>query len=329
MAPTNNPGIVDGEDTGENMGLGYDDSNAPTDQGGDQITNGDDTIYGGEGNDTLAGEAGNDTISGGEGDNVIDGGTGDDTITAGSGDDTITGGEGNDSISAGDGTNVIDAGEGNNTVTSGSGADTIDSGLWNWSHLNKIGGWKLGEPGSEKFKMAAHTMTLLGMGIELSRVDDPYDDDCVDVEFFQAYGEPLLGTDGGVLAGQTLLRNPDTPTSKIEGATLDCGTLEARPMNLDLPLGILDAFFELNMTDGGLRLDLGEDGIHSGFFTGSLLKEEVLEILYSSDGIDDDIRTLVEGLLDTTLDMDPDGDGVCTELSAGLEFQAGEIFIAD
>jgi hypothetical protein len=167
------------------------------------------------------------------------------------------------------------------------------------------------------------------LGIELSRVDDPYDDDCVDVEFFQAYGEPLLGTDGGVLAGQTLLRNPDTPTSKIEGATLDCGTLEARPMNLDLPLGILDAFFELNMTDGGLRLDLGEDGIHSGFFTGSLLKEEVLEILYSSDGIDDDIRTLVEGLLDTTLDMDPDGDGVCTELSAGLEFQAGEIFIAE
>ena len=102
------------------------------------------------------------------------------------------------------------------------------------------------------------------LGIELSRIDDPYDDDCVDVEFFQAYGEPLLGTDGGVLAGQTLLRNPDTPTSKIEGMALDCGTLEARPMNLDLPLGILDAFFELNMTDGGLRLDMGEDGIHSG-----------------------------------------------------------------
>ncbi|MEQ9242640.1 Hint domain-containing protein [Roseovarius indicus] len=64
MAPTNNPGIVDGEDTGENMGLGYDDSNAPTDQGGDQITNGDDTIYGNGGDDTIDGAGGNDVIFG-------------------------------------------------------------------------------------------------------------------------------------------------------------------------------------------------------------------------------------------------------------------------
>ena len=64
MAPTNNPGIVDGEDTGENMGLGYDDSNAPTNQGGDQITNGDDTIYGNGGDDTIDGAGGNDVIRG-------------------------------------------------------------------------------------------------------------------------------------------------------------------------------------------------------------------------------------------------------------------------
>ena len=66
MAPTNNPGIVDGEDTGENMGLGYDDSNAPTDQGGDQITNGDDTIYGNDGFSTvyaIDGIYGNDGLS--------------------------------------------------------------------------------------------------------------------------------------------------------------------------------------------------------------------------------------------------------------------------
>lgn len=65
MAPTNIPGIVDGEDTGETMGLGYDDSNAPTNQGGDQITNGDDTIYGNGGGDTIDGAAGNDLIYGG------------------------------------------------------------------------------------------------------------------------------------------------------------------------------------------------------------------------------------------------------------------------
>ena len=64
MAPTNLPGIVDGEDTGENMGLGYDDSNAPTDQGGDQITNDADTIYGNGGDDTIDGAGGDDVIRG-------------------------------------------------------------------------------------------------------------------------------------------------------------------------------------------------------------------------------------------------------------------------
>lgn len=58
------PGIVDGEDTGEDMGLGYDDSNAPTDQGGDRITDGDDTIHGNGGDDTIDGAGGDDVILG-------------------------------------------------------------------------------------------------------------------------------------------------------------------------------------------------------------------------------------------------------------------------
>jgi hypothetical protein len=167
------------------------------------------------------------------------------------------------------------------------------------------------------------------LAVELSRVDDPYDDDCVDVEFFQAYGDPLLGTDGGILSGQTLMRNPDTPTSKVEGMSIDCGVVEAYPMDIDLPLSILDASFELNLTRGGIQLNLGEDGFHSGFFTGSAAKGEITEIVYSSNGIDDDLVALVEGLLDTTLDMDPDAAGDCTELSAGLEFEAGEIYISE
>lgn len=67
MAPTNLPGIVDGENTSENMGLGYDDSNPPTDQGGDQITDGDDTIYGNGGDDTIYGAGGDDLIYGNHG----------------------------------------------------------------------------------------------------------------------------------------------------------------------------------------------------------------------------------------------------------------------
>ncbi len=61
-------GTVDGEDNGEVMGLGYDDANAPNDQGGDVITNDDDVIFGNGGDDSIDGAGGNDTIYG---DNVV------------------------------------------------------------------------------------------------------------------------------------------------------------------------------------------------------------------------------------------------------------------
>ena len=56
--------IVEGENTSEVMTVGYDDSNAPTDQGGDRITNGDDIIYGNGGDDHIDGGGGDDLILG-------------------------------------------------------------------------------------------------------------------------------------------------------------------------------------------------------------------------------------------------------------------------
>ncbi|MDG3039671.1 hypothetical protein P6F28_00090, partial [Roseicyclus marinus] len=55
-------GVVDGEDAGEVMGVGYDDSNAPTDGGGDVIGNGPDVIEGNGGDDTIDAGAGDDTV---------------------------------------------------------------------------------------------------------------------------------------------------------------------------------------------------------------------------------------------------------------------------
>ena len=108
-----NSGIVNGEAFGETMGLGYNDGNAPTNQGGDVITNGDDTIFGNGGGDTIDGAGGDDLIygdggnfgaagdPGAPGDDVIDGGAGQDTVYGGAGSDTIDGGEGNDVLYGG------------------------------------------------------------------------------------------------------------------------------------------------------------------------------------------------------------------------------------
>ena len=66
--PASDPdGAVDGEAFGEVMELGYDDANAPTDQGGDRITNEADLIFGNGGDDTIDGADGDDTIYGDDG----------------------------------------------------------------------------------------------------------------------------------------------------------------------------------------------------------------------------------------------------------------------
>jgi hypothetical protein len=100
-------GAVDGEAFGEVMVVGYDDSNAPTDNGGDVITNDADLIFGNGGNDDISGGGGGDTIygdiggafgAGVPGDDEIDGDAGDDLIFGQEGDDTIDGGTGKDTI---------------------------------------------------------------------------------------------------------------------------------------------------------------------------------------------------------------------------------------
>lgn len=82
-------GVVDGEEFGEVMGLGYDDSNAPTDGGGDMITNDADIIDGNGGDDTIDAAGGDDIVFGGTGDDDIKGGTGDDTLFGGGSPSTV------------------------------------------------------------------------------------------------------------------------------------------------------------------------------------------------------------------------------------------------
>jgi len=163
--------------------------------------------------------------------------------------------------------------------------------------------------------------------ISISRVESLENDDCVDVEFLIGTGEPLLGTDGGILPGQTLMRS-DAPSDSVSGVAIVNGQLDARPLTLDIPVSILDANFELNMSNGGLRVNFEEDGLASGFFTGAIHQDEVTEILESSGGIGDDIIEMVNSIIGLALDIE-DEEGQCTNMSAGLVFTAADIYLVD
>jgi Ca2+-binding RTX toxin-like protein len=114
-------GVVDGEDFGEVMGPGYNDSNAPNDGGGDIIdgADGDD--------DVIEGNGGDDTIDAGEGADTVDGGTGNDEITGADGDDSVDGGEGADTLMGGDGTDTLNGGQGDDDIAVG-GDDEASGG---------------------------------------------------------------------------------------------------------------------------------------------------------------------------------------------------------
>ncbi|WP_341861585.1 cadherin-like domain-containing protein [Gymnodinialimonas sp. 57CJ19] len=141
LPPKAPDGVVDGEEFGEVMDPGYDDSNPPTDGGGDIIdgpdgdddsirgNGGDDTINAGEGDDTVDGGDDDDSVRGGNGDDIVMGGDGDDTVRGEEGDDTVSGGDGDDSVTGGAGDDVLDGGAGDDSLTGGSGDDTIDGGL--------------------------------------------------------------------------------------------------------------------------------------------------------------------------------------------------------
>lgn len=115
-------GSVDGTVGNDNMGVGY------TDAQGDQITAGNDEIYGGAGSDTISAGAGNDLIVAGDGNDSVDGGSGNDRALGGIGNDDLSGLFGNDTLDGEAGNDVLSGGEGTDSLTGGDGADSINGG---------------------------------------------------------------------------------------------------------------------------------------------------------------------------------------------------------
>jgi len=121
-APVVTPdGCVDGEETADNMRVGYDDAEGATNGGGDLVTNQSDVIKGNGGNEDR------DVLVGGGGNDVLDGGQDNDRMIGGAGADTMSGGDDRDtfvirSAKHADG-DVVDGGDGA-TVTRD--FDTLD-----------------------------------------------------------------------------------------------------------------------------------------------------------------------------------------------------------
>lgn len=115
-------GVVDGTESGDDVSVGY------TDSDGDQVTDGADSINAAGGDDTVNAGDGDDTIDAGTGNDVVWAEEGHDSVLGGDGLDTLYGMSGDDTISAGDGQDVVYGGLGADSIEGGAGADFLSGG---------------------------------------------------------------------------------------------------------------------------------------------------------------------------------------------------------
>jgi hypothetical protein len=164
--------------------------------------------------------------------------------------------------------------------------------------------------------------------VSMDHVDDPMNDDCVDVSLGRAIGEPMLGTDDSFLPGQTLTRDAEFSGATIENLAVADGTVSGRPITTTIPVQVLNAALEFEILEGAVRVDQHEDGTASGAFAGGIDIATVIAVA-NSEGIAQELKDLLSSVLYIVADLAPNADGECEQLSITFEYTATPVYLFD
>lgn len=155
--------------------------------------------------------------------------------------------------------------------------------------------------------------------VEVTGVDDVQNDDCVSVGIYRATGTPLVGTDGFLLDGQSFNLDLSLPSDHVTEMAIQDGRLTAKPLEIQLPVQVLDEFLNIEMYNGGVQLDIHEDGSATGFFGGGIPISFFIDIATLPDV---NLPDAVVSLMGAAADLDPDENGDCQQLSVALMVEA-------
>lgn len=146
---------------------------------------------------------------------------------------------------------------------------------------------------------------------------DLYSDECISLEFLRAAGTPMVGTDGTILDSQSFTRS-EFP-SVTQETVMSEGALMIDGIPIGLEIQVLDKYLTFEMFPGGVYAQILPDGTVEGFFGGSLPIDYLFEIAaFDEVGITD----LLNDLLSTAADLNPDETGQCQNISVAFEFTA-------
>ncbi len=177
-----------------------------------------------------------------------------------------------------------------------------------------------GEAIEDIIKGAISSGELLLM-FQMEHLDRQSQDECVDVTVLQGKGQPEIGTDDLIEVNQTFDPDFSAPMAKVQGASIEDGKLLAGPVEFSLPIFVFGFDLVFNIRRAVLQAQWQRDGTMKGFISGSISVTELLEIVEGIDG-GGQITELLEVVLAPSADLFPDEEGICSELSITLVFEA-------
>ncbi len=162
------------------------------------------------------------------------------------------------------------------------------------------------------------------VAVELEDVDDRMNDGCVNVNFWHLEAPVQLGTDGAIVRGQTFDVDRAVPVARAEGLALVDGQLEAKGLDIRLPVQIFAVKFDLTLANGALRVRLDPEGGGEGEMGGAL---DVANLEAVVDTIESDVKDLAISLIHSVADLSPTDDGTCAMMSTVVDFEATTAFL--
>lgn len=157
--------------------------------------------------------------------------------------------------------------------------------------------------------------------LEMADVDNWLTDDCVDFTVGRATGVPLVGPEGEVLPHQTLARSVDVASVQTIATAGDL-QITSGELAFNLPLDILNAELDFQVTQGRFRAQKRFDGGLMGLMGGKIPIAQITEILLRDDVGLDAFVPIVEGAADLRGES-----GECDALSLAFAFDAVPVFL--
>ncbi|TNE86307.1 MAG: hypothetical protein EP330_21435 [Deltaproteobacteria bacterium] len=149
-------------------------------------------------------------------------------------------------------------------------------------------------------------------------IDDPLDDEEVEVTFVRGYGAPIVGADGRIVSGQTFERDESLEPVTVEGS-LENGVLEASGLDVTFPIEIFDANPVLDVQNVTVHFEYDDKGDFVGYLGGALNYDRIIEGVEDA-AVDAALLDTLPLLFENNADLPSEEDGECSRLSVTIEF---------